>query len=55
MNKYVSKMELSPEQLNELLDLLKARFEKNMSRHKGLEWDKVQATLDASGEGLLSL
>jgi len=34
---------------------LKARFEKNMKRHKGLEWDKVQAKLQASPEKLWSL
>jgi hypothetical protein len=40
--------ELSSEQRDELLRTLKARFEKNMSRHKGLEWTKVQAKLAAS-------
>src|SRR3990167_1398053 len=41
----------------ELLESLKARFEKNMSRHKGLEWANVQAKLDPkdSGEKLWSL
>jgi hypothetical protein len=38
-----NKKELSPEQREELLSVLKARFEKNMNRHKGLEWAKVQA------------
>jgi hypothetical protein len=47
--------ELSPEQRKELLGALKARFEKNMSRHKGLEWDKVQAKLEANTEKLWSL
>ena len=42
------KKELSPEQREELLKELKARFEKNMSRHKGFEWAKVQAKLDAN-------
>jgi len=42
------KKELSPEQREELLSALKARFEKNMNRHKGLEWDKVQAKLEAA-------
>jgi hypothetical protein len=42
-------------QLEELLDILKARFEKNMSRHKGLEWAKVQAKLAANREKLWSL
>ena len=39
----------------ELLSLLKARFEKNMNRHKGLEWSKVQAKLEANAEKLWSL
>jgi len=39
---------LSPEQREELLKTLKARFEKNMNRHKGLEWAKVQAKLEAN-------
>ncbi len=43
-----NKKELSPEQREELLNTLKARFEKNMNRHKGLEWAKVQAKLDPS-------
>jgi Protein of unknown function (DUF4256) len=47
--------ELSLEQREELLELLKGRFEKNMHRHKGLEWDKVQAKLDANPEKLWSL
>ena len=46
---------LSPEQQKELLRTLKVRFEKNMNRHKGLEWDKVQAKLEASPEKLWSL
>ncbi len=50
-----SKKELSPEQHEELLSALKARFEKNMHRHKGLEWTKVQAKLEASTEKLWSL
>ncbi len=47
--------ELSPAQREELLETLKARFEKNMSRHKGLEWTKVQARLEARAEKLWSL
>lgn len=47
--------ELSPEQREELLRALKARFEKNMNRHKGLEWAKVQAKLEANTEKLRSL
>jgi hypothetical protein len=46
--------ELSPEQREELLRALKARFEKNMNRHKGLEWAKVQAKLEANTEKLWS-
>ena len=49
------KKELSPEQLGALLRVLKARFEKNMIRHKGLECDKVQAKLEANTEKLWSL
>lgn len=47
--------DLSLEQCEELLRTLKARFEKNMKRHKGLEWAKVQEKLEASTEKLWSL
>ena len=50
-----NKKELSPGQREELLRALKARFEKNMNRHKGLEWAKVQAKLEANTEKLWSL
>jgi hypothetical protein len=50
-----NKKDLSPEQREELLKALKARFEKNMNRHKGLEWAKVQAKLEANAEKLRSL
>src|SRR2546428_3613808 len=50
-----NKKELSPEQREELLRALKVRFEKNMNRHKGLEWSKVQARLEANAEKLWSL
>jgi hypothetical protein len=50
-----SKEELSPERRKELLGVLKARFEKNMNRHKGLEWAKVQAKLETNTEKLWSL
>src|SRR5829696_2725860 len=50
-----TKKQLSPEQREELLTALKARFEKNMNRHKGVEWAKVQAKLEASPEKLWSL
>src|SRR6266513_2964602 len=56
MNKMNSKKkELSPKQREELLSALKARFEKNMNRHKGLDWAKVQAKLEANTEKLWSL
>lgn len=48
-------MDLSPEKREELLRALKARFEKNMNRHEGLEWAKVQAKLEANSEKLWSL
>ena len=50
-----SKKKLSPEKCEELLSALKARFEKNMNRHKGLEWAKVQSKLEANTEKLWSL
>jgi hypothetical protein len=50
-----NKKELSSEQRKELLKALKARFEKNMNRHKGLEWAKVQAKLEANTQKLWSL
>src|SRR5580698_400308 len=50
-----NKNELTREQREQLLRALKARFEKNMNRHQGLEWAKVQARLDANAEKLWSL
>jgi len=50
-----NKKELSPEQLDELLKALKARFEKNMNRHEGLEWANLQAKLEGHAEKLWSL
>ena len=47
--------ELSPREREELLGTLKARFEKNMNRHKGLEWAKVQSRLEANTDKLWSL
>jgi hypothetical protein len=47
--------ELSAKQREELLKTLKARFEKNMNRQKGLEWASVQAKLEASPDKLWSL
>jgi len=49
------KKELSPKQREELLSALKDRFEKNLNRHKGLDWAKVQARLEANAEKLWSL
>jgi Protein of unknown function (DUF4256) len=49
------KKELSPKQHEELLRVLKTRFEKNMNRHKGLEWPKIQAKLETNTEILFSL
>jgi hypothetical protein len=49
------KKELSRKQREELLGAVKDRFEKNMNRHKGLEWVKVQAKLEANAEKLWSL
>jgi hypothetical protein len=54
-NMNITKKELSPEQREELFRALKARFEKNMNRHKGLEWDQLRAKLEASSEKLWSL
>ena len=47
--------DLGSEQRKELLGVLKARFEKNMNRHKGLEWDNAQARLAADTEKLWSI
>lgn len=47
--------EISPEQGEELLKTLQARFEKNMDRHEGLEWAKIQEKLEADPDKLLSL
>ena len=50
-----NKKELSLPQRRELLGALKSRFEKNMSRHKGLEWAELQARLEANPEKLWSI
>ena len=47
--------DMNPKQREELLRALKARFEKNMNRHKGLEWAKVQGKLEANAQKLWSL
>lgn len=50
-----NKKELSPEQHEALINALRARFEKNMNRHEGLEWAQVQAKLEANTEKPWSL
>src|SRR3954451_17933787 len=50
-----TKKDLSSAQREELLKNLRGRFEKNRSRHEGLDWSKVQAKLEANGEKLWSL
>ena len=50
-----TKKELSPAQREELLSALQARFEKNLKRHAGLDWAKVQARLEANPGKLWSL
>ena len=46
---------LSHEQQAELLQILKERFENNMHRHEGLDWEKVQSKLEANPEKLQTL
>ena len=50
-----NKKDVSPKQREELLRVLKGRFEKNKDRHKGLEWAKIRAKLEAHTEKLWSL
>ncbi|QIP16589.1 DUF4256 domain-containing protein [Spirosoma aureum] len=50
-----NQMELAEEQCKALISTLKARFEKNMNRHKGIQWANVQAKLEATSEKLWSL
>ena len=50
-----NKKQLSAQQREDLLKALKARFEKNMDRHKGLDWAKVEAKLESNTEKLWSL
>lgn len=54
-NSHNNRKELPPKQREELLGVLKIRFEKNMNRHKGLEWVKVQVKLLNNPEKLWSL
>ncbi len=49
------KKELLPEQREALIGALKARFEKNMNRHKSIEWSKLQVKLETNTEKLWSL
>ena len=50
-----TKKELSSKQIDELLIILKTRFEKNINRHKDIKWDKVLAKLEKNNEKLCSL
>jgi hypothetical protein len=50
-----NRKQLSSGQRNELITLLKARFEKNKDRHKGLEWNKIEAKLEGNAAKLWSL
>jgi len=49
------KNSLSADQKEALLDVLQVRFEKNMNRHKGLDWNKIQEKLEANPEKLYAL
>lgn len=49
------KKQLSPDQCSSLMSILKTRFEKNMNRHKGIDWAAVQTKLEADAEKLWSL
>ncbi len=51
----INSKKLSPEQHEELLAALKTRFEKNMNRHKGLEWNKVRERLEADAKKMWTL
>jgi hypothetical protein len=51
----MSKNKLSPEHQEEIISILKMRFEKNKKRHEGIEWNKVQEKLEANPEKLWSL
>ncbi len=50
-----TRQKLSPDQREKLLSTLRARFEKHMNRHKGLEWAKLHAKLEANADKLWSL
>lgn len=47
--------DMTAKQREELLSALKARFEKNLNRHKGLEWAKIQARLEANAAQYLEV
>lgn len=49
------KLKLTSEQRNELLEVLETRFNKQTHRHKGIDWNKVQARLEANPDKLWSL
>lgn len=51
----ITKNELSLKQREELFEILKNRFEKNMNRHKGLEWPNIKAKLEVNNEKFWSL
>lgn len=55
MKSVKNKKQLSPSLCDEILGILKARFEKNKNRHKGIEWTKVEARLKGKTEKLWSL
>lgn len=55
MSKSVTKRKLLAAEREQLFDVLKARFEKNMKRHKGMEWKDVQSKLEAAPDKLWSL
>jgi hypothetical protein len=55
MKSVEAKKKLSPKEGEELLETLQARFEKNMNRHKDVEWAKVKARLEANSTKLSSL
>jgi hypothetical protein len=51
----MSKNKITPEHQEEIINILKARFEKNKIRHEGIEWNKVQEKLEANPAKLWSL
>src|SRR5215216_619830 len=51
----MSKNKLTPENQDEIISILKTRFEKNKTRHEGIEWNKVQEKLEANPAKLWSL